>query len=370
MSFAELLNYTDFANIKLDLPFTVTGGDTFEVASEPTLEGEFNSPVAANSTPIFRGSLRLPVLDHDQYMYLTRFFALRRGQQQGFRFRNPLDHKAYRVAETYAAGISQSAVLINQSPTKWAIYKQYKAGLNIRLRRIRLVNDITVYAGSDILNPSQWQLTDNGFIRIPSGQTTVNYSCDVDFDLPVNFASDSLSLTPIAQTADENIEPALTANNTVTLTAVANGLPAMPLANKSTYSLDGVAIVENPLLVPDPYTFLYGYRGQTVNFTVQARNGLDPLSPGAGATYNTITLSCPTTAPILSPDGVNNWRLKIYYSSPTGFLDLAYDSPQIFNLGAQPLIRRTDAVATNGSQVYSAPINALNLPYNVRDAYL
>lgn len=178
MSFAEVQFPTDIA-------YGSVGGPEFSTDVVVT-HGGHEQRNSNWSQARIRYNVAYGVKNASQLAALIAFFRARKGQAEGFRFKDWTDYQA--VAQPLGTG--------DGSETEFQLIKQYSSGAVTRTRTLTkpVTATVSVYLDA-VLQESGYTLdSTTGIITFdsaPGGGVAV--SADFEFDVPVRFATDRLS---------------------------------------------------------------------------------------------------------------------------------------------------------------------------------
>lgn len=201
---------TDFVELRFptDVAFGSSGGP--ERSTEIVTLGsgrEHRNQKWANSRR--RYDAGYGVKDLDALHRVIDFFEARRGPLIGFRFRDPLDWKSCAPLKTPSAA-DQFLGTGDGTTTDYQLVKNYGAGDQVYRREIRkpvsgsltvAVDNITLQEGTDFTVDHSTGVVSFSNGSIPA--TGASVSAAFEFDVPVRFGSDQLSVSLAAFTAGE-----------------------------------------------------------------------------------------------------------------------------------------------------------------------
>ena len=136
---------------------------------------------------------------------LIAFFRARRGAARGFRFRDPLDNSSRSAGSGAPTANDQLIGLGDGIRTDFALVKHYGSAPDSEQRRIsRPVLGSVIVSVNGLLTTSGWSLRDGGTVSFTAPPASgAQVRAGFQFDVPVRFAEDSLSIDAALFTAGD-----------------------------------------------------------------------------------------------------------------------------------------------------------------------
>lgn len=178
MSFAEI-------QFPADISYGSAGGPEFSTDIVVT-HGGYEQRNSNWSQARLRYNVAYGVKTKTQLAVLIDFFRARKGQAEGFRFKDWTDYEA--VGETLGSG--------DGSTTQFQLLKHYTSGSVTHTRGISkpVSGSVSVYLDSVLQSSGVSVDTATGIVTFSSAPGSgVSVQADFEFDVPVRFATDRLS---------------------------------------------------------------------------------------------------------------------------------------------------------------------------------
>jgi hypothetical protein len=171
----------------------IVGGQYFQTLIQTEALTNKETRYVTYHIPLFRGQISDLIVNYHQMQYLKSFFNRRKGTQQGFRWRNPIDYKV----------TSEKIGWLHENPDTWTMggvmeppgtvaqyvtpAKIYASNGYITKKPLFLICGPTVKIYESGVYVSDAPLTANG--RILYNGTPDNLSISAEFDTPTWFTS-------------------------------------------------------------------------------------------------------------------------------------------------------------------------------------
>ncbi len=161
----------------LQLSYAVSGGPEFTTTIHESVNGR-ESRCVARSVPIYRFDISYEILSKEEREELMNFYVAHMGRAISFRFRDVNDNYAECEQE-----------VVNG---RGELYKSYLVGSQLVRRRIMLPYNCKFFVDGAEVAAEVNELT--GEFSIESNIACATVTAKFNFDVPVRFDSDSLSL--------------------------------------------------------------------------------------------------------------------------------------------------------------------------------